>query len=337
MYTPQPIPTPEVTYLPNPEHQSESHTSTIYALTSTPRYIISGSKDHSIRIWSKQTQHLAFPPLLAHVGAVVAIEASDAPELIFSGDGKGNVMIWDLTTGALAQNMENAHTDTVLGVAFKGRVLVTASRDQSVKVWEGGPDDDAENEFNAFRLRHTLLGHQGAVLSVCVTHDGTRAVTMSGADRAMRVWDLRSGEVLKSFEGLAGAAVKLQLIGGERKVLAACTDTGIRVFDLESGEEEVCVYGHGNVVRAVQMVGSQDESKMVSASYDSTVRLWERSDGGRGAWSTVRTFSFREAVGNFKMSADDAKRVYDVVVDETDGCIYACGEAREIVQWKLES
>ncbi|KAF2500908.1 WD40 repeat-like protein, partial [Lophium mytilinum] len=285
------------TYLPDPEHPSEGHTSTISSLTSTPSFIISGSKDHSIRIWSKQTRCLAYPPLLGHVGTVVAIEACDTPALIFSGDTNGNVMIWDLTTGTLVQSLENAHADTVLDVAFKGGVLATASRDQSVKVWERGPVDHAGNAFNTFRLRHTLLGHQGAVLSVCVTHDGKRAVAMSGADRALKIWDLGTGKVLKSFEGFAGVAVKLQLIEAERKVLAACTNHAIMIYDLDSGEEEVGVHGHGNVVRAVRIVGNGEETKMmVSASYDSTVRLWKRGNGGHGAWSTVRTLSFREAV-----------------------------------------
>jgi WD40 repeat protein len=327
----------ELAYLPDPEYQTEAHTKTIYMLSSTPSYIISSGKDQSIRIWSKETHRLAFPPLLGHPSSVVAIEVSDAEGSIFSGDGKGNIMIWGLNSGTLVQNIEQAHSDTVLGIAFNGGSLVTASRDGSVKVWGLEPALDSDSIASRFSIRHTLLGHQGAVLSVRVTKDGRRAVAMSGGDRAMKIWDTQSGQLIKSFEALPGVAPKFQLIDGESKVLAACTDYAIRVFDVETGDEEVCLYGHGNCVKSVKMVGNSEETRMiVSASYDGTVRLWTRSDAQVG-WSTVRILNLREVVGNDIIQIDDAKRVHDIAVDEMEGFIYACGEAREIVRWKLHS
>lgn len=329
-------PSSEVAYLPVPDHQSEAHTDTIYALSATPMYIISSSKDQSIRIWSKKTQRLAFPPLLGHQGSVVTIEVSDADGLLFSGDTKGCLKIWDLSTGKLVQSIEQAHTDTVLGIAFNSGFLITASKDESIKVWDVAVAPDLETSASRVSIRHTLLGHQGAVLSVRATEDGKRAVAMSGGDRALKIWDTQSGQLLKSFDGRPGVAPKLQLIDGESKALAACSNDAIRIFDLETGDEKVCLNGHGNVVRSIRMIGSSEETQtIVSASYDGTVRLWRRRSDDQAGWSTVRVLSFRDAVADREVQLDHIMRVMDVVVDETEGFIYACGQAKEIVRWKL--
>jgi WD40 repeat protein len=45
-----------------------------------------------------------------------------------------------------------------------------------------------------------LTGHDGAVLAVAVTQDGRRAVSGSN-DRTVRLWDLKSGQILRTLTG----------------------------------------------------------------------------------------------------------------------------------------
>ena len=49
----------------------------------------------------------------------------------------------------------------------------------------------------------TLSGHTGAVQAVAVTPDGRQAVSGSG-DNTLRVWDLASGETVRTLSGHTG-------------------------------------------------------------------------------------------------------------------------------------
>ncbi|KAF2195081.1 WD40 repeat-like protein [Zopfia rhizophila CBS 207.26] len=332
--------TPTLAHFPDSNHQDESHTNALHCLKVTTKYVISGSADRSIRIWDKKARTLALPPLVGHSGTVVALDVSKLLALLFSGDSNGEVIIWDFETGDMVQRFEKAHSDTVLDLAFKGGYLVTAGRDKSIKVWRF-------RESGEFELKHLLLGHEMPVLHVQIWGDGTRAVSTSG-DRTLRVWDLGSGECVRRIDGVAKAIVGFRFFetGGGTCLVAACTDHRIRIYNFEDGRKVASLEGHENVVRAVKMVESgngQGRSRwIISASYDGTVRVWE--EDGLGRWTNIRTHSFSEAVltqipdfsyvpaeDGFLQVKQKPSRISDMEVDE--GCMYCCGEGKEIVCW----
>jgi WD40 repeat protein len=69
-----------------------------------------------------------------------------------------------------------------------GQRAVSASQDQTLKVWELGSG----------RELRTLTGHTNWVHAVAVTPDGQRAVSASD-DNTLKVWDLETGAVLATF------------------------------------------------------------------------------------------------------------------------------------------
>jgi WD40 repeat protein len=69
-----------------------------------------------------------------------------------------------------------------------GRQAVSASSDQTLKVWDLQTGEE---------LR-TLQGHSHGVSSVCVTPDGRHAVSASD-DQTLKVWDLQTGRLLSTF------------------------------------------------------------------------------------------------------------------------------------------
>jgi len=99
---------------PDAMEQCELHTDAVNVLTSTTSVIISGGKDASIRVWSKETRRLVYPPLVQGHHSITALVASEADALIFSGDAKGNVTVWDLMTGEMLQNIAQVHTEVRL-------------------------------------------------------------------------------------------------------------------------------------------------------------------------------------------------------------------------------
>ena len=75
-----------------------------------------------------------------------------------------------------------------MAVTADGRYAVSASADQTLKVWE----------LESGRALRALQGHAALVNSVAVTPDGRLAVSAS-ADQTVKVWELESGSTIATF------------------------------------------------------------------------------------------------------------------------------------------
>ncbi|KAF2242394.1 WD40 repeat-like protein [Trematosphaeria pertusa] len=324
------------TLIPEFNNNAELHDRYIYALASTSSSIISSGKGGSIQMWSKSTLQPLCNPLSYHQGTVTALGVSETAGLVFSGDTKGHLAVWSLASGQLIQGIAQAHDDTVLKLAVSGdgEYILSTSRDRSVKVWHRNAG--ASDRRIEFELKAELAGHQGAVLSALVTSDCKRAVSISG-DKVLKIWNLETSQTEKTFR-LASGVGKLQFIEGERKMLAACSDSRVRIYSLENGEEEACLNGHTNVVKAAHMIPGINTrasgETIISASYDGTVRMWKRGGEGQGKWRTVRILSFKHAIGEPDFNPQSG-RIFDMVVDEKEEYVYACGQSSRIVRWHL--
>lgn len=73
--------------LPHPDHPTEAHTECVYTIQYSGKYLVSGSRDRSIRIWNLDTQRLIHPPLLGHSASVLCLQFDERPEhdLVVSG------------------------------------------------------------------------------------------------------------------------------------------------------------------------------------------------------------------------------------------------------------
>ena len=120
-------------------------------------------------------------------------------------------------------------------------------------------------------LRHTLTGHSNAINGVAVTADGRRAV--SASDKTLKVWDLESGEELRTLESHSGAVYSVTLTGDGRRVVSGSSDNTLKVWDLESDDEPWTLEGHSGLVRSVALTG--DGRRAVSGSSDNTLKVWD--------------------------------------------------------------
>jgi WD40 repeat protein/serine/threonine protein kinase len=124
--------------------------------------------------------------------------------------------------------------------------------------------------------RLCLTGHTGAVRRVAFSPDGRRALSGSGwpdSDNTMRLWDLSTGQEVRSFTGHNGSVVALAWMPDGRHALSGGSDHTIRLWDVDLGAEMRGLTGHTGTVHDLAV--SADNRQALSASEDRTVRLWD--------------------------------------------------------------
>jgi WD40 repeat protein len=105
-------------------------------------------------------------------------------------------------------------------------------------------------DFQAIKRRlRTLEGHSREVTGVAITPDGRRAVSASWDD-TLRVWDLESGQTLRTLDGHTDPVkVKAVAVAPDgRCAVPASDDPTLRLWDMQSGKEIATFTGESDMV-----------------------------------------------------------------------------------------
>lgn len=259
--------------LPHPDHPEEGHDGEcIYSLQFNEEYLVSGSRDKTLRIWNLATRRLVGKPLVGHVGSVLCLQFDSDPgeDIIVSGSSDSDVIIWKFSTGEIIQRLTHAHRESVLNVKFDKRILATCSKDRTIKIFNRRPmragDPGYVNPvpinvkkygYDAspldqpvlppFTMIGVLEGHSAAVNAVQIVD--SEVVSASG-DRMIKVWDWQTGVCKRTFVGHNKGIACVQYDG--RRIVSGSSDNEVKVFDRETGIEVASLRDHTDLVRTVQ-------------------------------------------------------------------------------------
>jgi hypothetical protein len=169
--------------------------------------------------------------------------------------------------GALLRTI-TGHTDevTALAVTPDGRQVVSASDDETLRVWN----------LSSGEVRRTLIGHTGGVTAVAVTPNG-RQVVAASRDRTLKVWNLCSGAEQRTLTGHTSPVTAVAVTPDGRQIVSASQDGTLKVWDLHSGEVLRTLTGHTGTVWAVAV--TPNGRQVVSASHDRTLKVWDLHSG----------------------------------------------------------
>ena len=129
---------------------------------------------------------------------------------------------------------------------------------------------------------------------IAYSPDGKRIATAT-VDGAVNVWDAMSGRALLSFT----ASPTIRSFAFDRplgtRLITGHNDGTIKVWDISStltqasgsttGQLLFTLAGHASSIWGVE--ASPDGKQLVSASYDSTARIWDITDNGTSEWLTI--------------------------------------------------
>jgi WD40 repeat protein/serine/threonine protein kinase len=189
-----------------------------------------------------------------------------------AGGGDGAVRLWG-PAGEDPVALLRGHEDIVSDVAFRpdGVQLASAGVDHAVRLW------DVETRSAVAVLR----GHTDIVHRVAFSADG-RLLASASTDKTVRLWNAATHDLLAVLpHGSMVYGVAFRPDG--TRLASCCADNTIRLWDVavaeraggrEAPDAQVAeLHGHDDYVHAVDW--SPDGTRLISASGDGTVRVWD--------------------------------------------------------------
>jgi WD40 repeat protein len=151
------------------------------ALTRNKQHVVSGSIDHSVRIWSIATARCEHQLSGLH-DAVEAVAASDDGQLVAGSSRDGMVCIWDSKTSSMLHRVATQqHGVHALAFMPGSRTLLAAGADGVIHFIDAGNGT----------ITGKVLAHQGAVFGLAVSTDGS-TVASSSADGSISLWSQKA-------------------------------------------------------------------------------------------------------------------------------------------------
>jgi len=237
------------------------------------RKVVSGSRDHKLRLWNAQTGEMIGAPFGDHGSTLKSVAFSPDGTKVVSGSEDGTLRLWDVRTAQPIGVPLQAHERGVWDVAFSpdGTKVVSAGGDKTLRLW----DVRTERQIGA-----PLVGHNGAVGSVAFSFDGSKIVS-GGEDKTLRLWNVQTGQPIgKPFHGHQDWVTSVAFSPDGTKVVSGSGDMTVRLWDVTTQQLiGTPIKGHNGPVFGV--VFTSDGTRVISGSQGSrerrahTVMLWD--------------------------------------------------------------
>jgi len=157
------------------------------------------------------------------------------------------------------------HSDriTSLPVGSDGHVLISASWDETAKVWDLQSGTD----------QGTFAGHDDSLLCVAISPDG-KLVASAGWDDTIWIWDRITGKSVRALSGHKGSILSLAFSLDGKWLASGSEDRTARLWDVEKGVHVLTLPGHSTDVSTVGFVDMEGRYQLVTGDTAGVVRLW---------------------------------------------------------------
>ena len=295
-------------------------------INSNGKYALSYGIDR-IRLWEVSTGQ-CLRTFLGHRGHVNSITLSNDGQYALSGGADKTIKLWKIAINNKAyasvfqvadfknfqevkvlqnnlrlavEKAEGFIKDGKFSIAFE--ILYSAWEREGfrdnvdvLKVYDELYARSRKRLFIFWLSKKCFEGHSSYVASVAFSTDARYALSGSW-DHTLKLWELSSGQCLRTFEGHTEIVTSVALTTDGRYALSGSNDKMLKLWDVSTGLCLRTFEGHCDEVWSVSL---SDEGKYALSSSDKTLKLWEVSTG-----QCLRTIiGHKEGVFSVSISAD---------------------------------
>ncbi|RLG55269.1 MAG: hypothetical protein DRN88_05875, partial [Candidatus Hydrothermarchaeota archaeon] len=246
----------------------KGHTGPVYSVCYSPdgKYIVSGSKDKTIRIWRMEDGECIMV-LKGHTGSVYSVFYSPDGKHITSGSKDKTIRIWKVEDGKCTMILKG-HSHSVLSACYSpdGEYIASGSQDETVRIWR---------PKGKWRKCIRVLTRWEKVRLVCYSPDGKYLASGIGSD--IKIWRVEDGKCVKLLKGHTGPVYSACYSPDGKYITSGSQDKTVRIWRMEDGKCIKILKGHTESVNSVCY--SPDGKYVASGSDDETVRIWRVEDG----------------------------------------------------------
>lgn len=291
-------------------HKFQAHNESINCLAFDEPFgrMITCSMDNTVRLWD-MNRYRCYGLLEGHNAYVDCITMNN--NLVFTGSMDASVKMWDIdyfSKNQYAEELEDednknkplihsfeGHVDIVTALSYNNEELVSGSEDKTIRQWDlttghliqtidvmwaSSMANSMINFGSNSNGRNNIRNNNNNVINGNIKYPYLSclqvfdaALASGSSDGIVRLWDLRSGEVIRQLFGHTGAITTLQF-DKNFNLVTGSADRSLRIWDLRSGGL-LDSFSYDNPIKKIEF----DDMKIVSVvENERGVHVFDRNE-----------------------------------------------------------
>lgn len=258
-------------------------------------FFVTGCQDGELKMWNFNGECIRTYPAPTMKVGVTDITVVKPMSYFACGYQDGSVRLYDAwSTFCIGVYKGHSHVIQCICSMKDNQTFVTGSKDNTLKLWDTrAAIEDHSQKLSAQqrdRTMHSLslslfsstaiheefvcqktlsIATSDVVCAVCL--EPARTLVAGYSDGVARLWELKNGACMKSFEGHYGTVTSIEKVD-DITILTGSEDRSVKVWDVISG---VCLRSYVNHTDFVSSISIADDGHtFLTASGDRTVKMW---------------------------------------------------------------
>lgn len=275
----------------------KAHDDAITCLDFDPHFstlCTAGYMDHIVKLWD-YTKKRQIGAMEGHVATISCMQVDKNYNMVATGSKDATVKLWNANdvigryeegNNSEALHTLDAHLDEVSSLYIDGANLMTASQDKTIRRWDlysGKCIQVFDVNFpslSAYKSSFMKSNEDSMILKTVNTpiigsiQSFDAALATGTKDGLIRLWDMRTGEVVRFLEGHMDAITSLKF--DATTIISGSLDGTMRLWDLRSNNLT-------DIISYEKPISSLDfdAKHIVVASNEHNTHIYDRNDGNK--------------------------------------------------------